>query len=282
MDLREKPGILQRFGEMLLRFRLIFVVVLACVCGYFFAGYTELLTFALAMSEMLGMKVAESNFVALWPWLLLLAVVLVPRFLLGGSRSGFAALVVTVVVPLALFGLLNTETLALPVLIGVAVLSLILFVVVKHGFGCASFPAFLAVAGWIGALGGLPVAYDRLEVAVFATLLASDMFAVALIAGKELKNGSPKNGALLEGVRKQFFPAVIGSVLAAVFFAMRSVAVNGAMDLQIVLMQLGLALGYLVYFYGLGFSLLSFAPFARLRADKRTMNVPKSSGVKKK
>lgn len=278
MDLREKPGLIQSFGEFILRFRLIFVVVLACVCGYLFAGYTEILTFGMAMSESIGMKVAEGNLVTLWPWLLLLLPLLLPRFIVSGVQVGIAALVLAIAMPAGFFALQNTESLALPVLIALAVISFVLFIVLKHGFGCAAFPAFLSVVGFIGAMGGLNVsAYSRYEIAVYATLLACDLFGIALNTGKKLVSGEPKNGALLFGLRKQFLALLITPVLFSVFFFVRGLVLTP----EAFGIHFALAAGYIVFFFFLSLPLLTFAPFARLRAKTREINVPKSTGVKK-
>lgn len=279
MDLREKPGILQRFGEIILRFRLVFVVVLAIACGAFFAGYTELLTFALAVSESIGIRVAEGNFLNLWPWLLLLAAALAPSFLLGGKKSGFTALALCILLPLAFFALQGSEAIVLPVLIALAIVSLVLLVVLKHSFGCAAFPAFLSAVGFVGVVGNFSLfSSSRLEVATYVTLIVIDIFAVSLIAGTELSSGAPKNGALLEGIRKQFFPAIVTALLAGIFYTVYGADYSGAAILRHAL----LALLSIVFFFFLSLPLLTFTPFARLRAEKREMNVPRSTGVKKK
>lgn len=279
MDLREKPGMIQRLGEMILRFRLIFVVVLACVCGYLFAGYTDILTFALAMSEALGIKVATFDFVAFLPWLLLPLFLLLPRFLACGKQAGFTSLVLCALMPAGFFALQNAEFLALPVMVSLALLSFILFVFVKHGYGCAAFPAFLSAIGFIGAIDGLNIGvFSRHEIAVFVTLLVCDIFTFAVIAGQKLAAGEPKNGALLWSLRKNFLPLVLTPVLCAILFAVK----GGCTEPRTFVAHLALSLGYIVFALFLSFPLLTFAPFARLRASKREMNVPKSTGVKKK
>ena len=131
MDLREKPGIIQRIGEFILRFRLVIVFILALVGGYFFAGWREFLTHILNVSELLGMRYVEGNFLSLWPFAVLLVALLLPRFLLGGMRLGFSALGIFIALPLILFSLQSSDAVVLPVVLSYAVLSIVLMVVVK-------------------------------------------------------------------------------------------------------------------------------------------------------
>lgn len=279
MDLREKPGFLQSIGEALLRFRLIFVFLLALLSGWFFAGWQELLTHILSISEMLGMRFAEKNFLPLWPWLVLFVLLLLPRFLLAGKRSGFSALGIFLLLPLALFGLQSSDSVILPVFISCATLSLIFLVFIKKAWASVLFPMLLTISAIVGTILGFSfVTFNSLEISTFAIVCASELFAISLLAGKELSLGVSKTGALLLAFQKQVKPAFISSVLLCLFFVFISNNYSGMNFLKYGALSLGV---FLVTFL-LGFPLYSFTPLARLRADKRSIKIPLSSADKAK
>ena len=68
MDLREKPGKVQKFLELMLRFRLIALVVMVIATVSFVAtGWQEFLSFPLSSSEAFGMWFAEVESIqSLW------------------------------------------------------------------------------------------------------------------------------------------------------------------------------------------------------------------------
>lgn len=279
MDLREKPGIIQRIGEFILRFRLVIVFILALVGGYFFAGWREFLTHILNVSELLGMRYAEGNFLSLWPFAVLLVVLLLPRFLLGGMQLGFSALGIFIALPLILFSLQSSDAVVLPVVLSYAVLSIILMVVVKKTWACMLLPMALSATTLVGSVLGMKfVNYPSYELSAFSVLMLAELLGFALLSGKELSLGSPKAGALIFAFKKTLLPAIISTVALAAFFILVGKDFTG----MAVLKHSALALGGFLCTFLLGVSLFSFTPLSRLRAEKRSIQVPKSSGTKEK
>lgn len=279
MDLREKPGIIQRCGEAVLRFRLVAIFVLALVAGFFFAGWQELITMILSVSESLGIRFAEGNYLALWPWAVLAFLLLLPRFLLAGRRSGFASLGVFVCFPLLIFAVQASDKMVLPFVISFASLSVLLMVVVKRAWACALFPMLLGMTSLVGSVLGMSFAkFSTLEIGAFALLLGADIFSISLLAGKELSLGLPKAGALLAGFKKQMLPAFLSFLFVGGFF----LVMERDFSSMTILKHSALALGSFLVTFVLGFSLFSFTPLSRLRAEKRSIRVPASSGTKEK
>ena len=68
MDLREKPGKVQTFLELMLRFRLIaFVVMVIATVSFVATGWQEIVSLPIGASESFGMWLAETEGVkALW------------------------------------------------------------------------------------------------------------------------------------------------------------------------------------------------------------------------
>ena len=272
MDLRKKATLFQQFGEIILRFRLIFVFVLASIVGYFFCGYREIFTWILSLSETLGIQVAKSNYISFLPYFLLIALILIPRFLLAKKISGFSFLGVSIVIPAFLFLLQGSDSIILPVFIAVSVLTIVLFFAVKHAFTCALFPAFLFSLALLGvSVNGVSFGFSNPEISMFLLLSLADMISISLISGIELKNGDPKTRALLHGIQKEFLPTLINMLTIVIFFIIK----QGNFTAKAILFQIVILLLYFILFYFLGVSLLSFAPFARLRAKKRSIELNK-------
>lgn len=273
MDLREKRGILQRFRESILRFRLIFIVLFAVLCGIFFGGYSAVCSFILGASEALGMRLSEGGLGGLWPWLLLLALLLVSRFPLAGKRSGFSLLGTSVAALAFLFLLQGSDPIVLASLILLALVALLLLVLLKHSFGCYAFPAYLLALAFLGCAAPFQPLFSFQEISILLVLLLSDLLAVALIAGKTLAEGLPKASSLLEGLKLQLLPSFLGALVTAAFFAWQA-GDNSALAWA---RHFALSISCFILFLLLGFPLLSFAPFSRLRAETRTLNLKKEA-----
>lgn len=273
MDLREKRGILQRFRESILRFRLIFIVVFAVLCGVFFSGYSAVCSLVLGASEALGMRLAGGNFGELWPWLLLLALLLGSRFPLAGKRSGFALLGTAAAAFAFLFALQGSDTVVLIALISLAVIAILLLALLRHSFGCYAFPAYLLAFAFLGCAAPYRAYFSFQELSALLVLLLSDLLAVSLIAGKNLHEGSPKASSLLEGLKLEFLPSLLGFLVTAAFFAWQA----GESSASAWARHFALSISCFILFLLLGFPLLSFAPFSRLRAETRSLNLKKEA-----
>ena len=112
--------------------------------------------------------------------------------------------------------------------------------------------------------------------AVLSTLAFSGVMALALVAGKELGEGSPQAGALVKAGKKMLAPVMISSLLA---LSALVVDMGGAVDEKKIGSAAILWVAFNVWFFGFTFGTLSFAPWERLRAGSRRV---KMSEKKKK
>ena len=111
MDLREKPGKIQKVLELFLRFRLISILVLIIASVSLMATrWQVMVSMPVASSEALGMWLAEhSGFTGLWQGGQYLAVsavaLMVLLFVFAGVRGGIAGLLGLCAMTFALFAL---------------------------------------------------------------------------------------------------------------------------------------------------------------------------------
>lgn len=269
MDLREKRSVKKKIGEAILRFRLIFVLLMAIGCGVLFSGYAD---WVRVLNEVA--QNGREHFLdgSAWLFLLLIGALSIPRFILGGLRFGLSFLGLFSASVLLSFLFQTFDSISAYVIIFFSILSLLLFILVRHSLACAIFPAVLSMGALVGAFRGASIFHDSVnEMAVFALLLFSDMISVSLIAGRELRAGASRNGAFLEGVSIGLPITCVNAFLIALFFSWRNHFDSLGEDIAFFF-------SYLAVFYLLSLPLLSFAPFGRLRAEKRSLKI---SGLNK-
>lgn len=284
MELREKPGKVQKLLELSLRFRLIFVLLLIGFSVAFLAtGWQQMGSLPLGASEALGMWIAGfTNVISAWnsaQYIFVAAVSMIVLYLVfGGARAAIAGLLSMVAFVGALFALGGDEDMLVIFFAAFAGVSLLLLFSVKWSVACTLFPFALSWLLLTGFLGWFPMMIGKawLMWAVLSTLAFSGVMALALVAGKELGEGSPQAGALVKAGKKMLAPVMISSLLA---LSALVVDMGGAVDGKKIGSAAILWVSFNVWFFGFTFGTMSFAPWDRLRAGSRRV---KMSDKKKK
>jgi hypothetical protein len=287
MDLREKPGKVQTFLELMLRFRLIALVVMVIATVSFVAtGWQEMVSLPLGSSEAFGMWLAETEGVkALWESARYIGVAaiacLVMFVVFGGVRAGIASAVSAVLSFAALYVLGGAESMPLPMFGILALVSLVLFLFVKWSVACALFPF---VVSWLFLSGILEIVSSKFGASaglmwgVHSAFAFACAMAFAVVAGKHLAAGVPQAGALVKAAKQLLVPVMGGALLlvAAVTFDM------GERNWAYAALQF---VAYAVWFYVFFFSISSFGPWERLRSGSRRVEMKdkkKKAPAKKK
>ena len=283
MELREKPGKVQKLLELSLRFRLIFVLLMiGFAAAFLVTGWQQMASLPLGASEALGMWIAKfTNVVSAWHSTQYLFVaglsMLVLYFVFGGVRGGFAGLIALVAFLGALYALGGDEDMLLMFFAVIAGLALLFVAFVKWSVACALFPFVLSWLLLTGFVSWFPMMIGKawLMWAVLSAIAFSGVMACALVAGKELGDGSPKAGALVKAGKKLLVPVLISSLLA-----ISAIVVD--MSVVVDAKRIGCAailwVAFNVWFFGFTFSTLSFAPWDRIRSGSRRVKM----GDKKK
>ena len=283
MDLREKPGKVQNFLELMLRIRLIAVVVMVVVTVTVLAkAWNGVVGLPIAASEGLGMWLAGvENVQSLWATSQYLAVAalacLVMFFVFGGVRAGIASIVSAALLGGSLMVMGGSEDLALPMYGILALVSLLLLLFAKLSVACVLFPFALAWLFLSAALTAIPWPAEEpmnLVWGVYSAFGFASSMAFALVAGKHLGAGAPQNGAIVKAARQMFAPVIIGAFLleAAITVDMR----GKANVIYGILRYLVFVAWFLVFVIPVS----SFAPWERLRAGSRRVEM-KSKKKKK-
>lgn len=279
MDLREKPGKVQKMLELMLRFRLIFVVVMVAFVVMFLAtGWQMMGSMPLGASEALGMWFAKiEDAASAWDsaqYLFVAAVAMLALFFVfGGVRSGISGIVSTLLFVAALFFLSGDEEMLLIFFGSFALLSLILILVAKWSVACILFPFAVAWLLMTGFLGWFPMMVGNawLMWAVLSGIGFASCVSTALIAGQKLGEGTPVTGALIFAGKKMLLPVVISSLLALAALTVDM----GTADGKSIGAAAILWVSFFVWFFGFLFGTASFAPWERLRAGSRRVQMKK-------
>ena len=287
MDLREKPGKVQTFLELMLRFRLIaFVVMVIATVSFVATGWQEIVSLPIGASESFGMWLAETEGVkALWESARYIGVAaiacLVMFVVFGGVRAGIASAVSAVLSFAALYVLGGAESMPLPMFGILALVSLVLFLFVKWSVACALFPF---VVSWLFLSGILEIVSSKFGASaglmwgVHSAFAFACAMAFAVVAGKHLAAGVPQAGALVKAAKQLLVPVMGGALLlvAAITFDM------GERNWAYAVIQF---VAYAVWFYVFMFSISSFAQWERMRSGSRRVEMKdkkKKAPAKKK
>ena len=280
MDLREKPGKVQKILELVLRFRLISVLLLVlCSVALVATQWQAMVSLPVAASESLGMWLAEHGGVAgLWQggqYLAVSAVALVVMlFVFGGIRGGVSGLLGLVAFAGALMILGGAESMVL-IFFGVfTFLALVFLFFVKVGISCTLFPFALCwvfLTALVALVSGVVPVAPWLLWAVLSAIGFALILAFSLVSAKLLAEGSPRAGAIVRSGKKLLLPVAISSFIAlgALILDMDRAALSaGAIAKGVCLW-----LGFNLWFYGFLFPLVSFAPWDRLRSKERRVKL---------
>ena len=158
MELREKPGKVQKLLELSLRFRLIFVLLMVGFSVAFLAtGWQQMASLPLGASEALGMWVANfTNVASAWhssQYIFVAALSMIVLFsVFGGVRGGVGGLLALAAFVGSLFALGGDEDLLLVFFAVFAGVALLLVFFAKWSVACALFPfalSWLLLTGFV-------------------------------------------------------------------------------------------------------------------------------------
>ena len=289
MDLREKPGKIQKFLELMLRFRLITLVVMVIAMVSFLATrWQEVVSLPLASSEAFGMWLAEIESVpAAWDSAQYLAVAglacVVLFFVFGGIRSGVASILSSALLVAALYIMGGAESMPGPMFGIFAAVALVLLLFAKLSIACGLFPFALSWLFLSGLLAVLPenVGPKWLLWAVLSVFAFASSMAFSLTAGKHLGAGMPQAGALVKASKQMMVPVLVGALLliAAVAFDMPQVVEGETAQAEPVsvwshvpgaLLLWGV---FAAWFFVFLAPVSSFAPWERLRSGSRRVEM---------
>ena len=290
MEFREKPGKVQKLLELSLRFRLIFVLLMIGFSVAFLAtGWQQMASLPLGASEALGMWISRfTNVASAWnssQYILVAGLsMIVLYFVFGGVRGGFGGLIALAGFIGALFALGGDEEMLLIFFASFAGLALLLVLLAKWSIACVLFPFTLSWLLLTGFVSWFPMMIGKawLMWAVLSAIAFSGVIACALVAGKELGEGSPQAGALVKAGKKMLAPVMIASLLA-----LSALVVD--MSVIVDWRRIGCAaiiwVAFNVWFFGFTFGTMSFAPWERIRSGSRRVKMSdkkKGSSKKKK
>ena len=290
MELREKPGKVQKLLELSLRFRLIFVLLMiGFSVAFVVTGWQQMASLPLGASEALDMWISKfTNVVSAWhssQYIIVAALsMIVLYFVFGGMRGGFGGLFALAAFVGSLFALGGDEDMLFVFFAVFAGLALLLVLFAKWSVACALFPFALSWLLLTGFLAWFPLMVGKawLMWAVLSAIAFSGVVACALVAGKELGEGSPQAGALVKAGKRMLAPVLIASLLA-----LSALVVD--MSVIVDWRRIGCAsiiwVAFNVWFFGFTFGTLSFAPWERIRAGSRRVKMSdkkKGSSKKKK
>ena len=303
MDLREKPGKVQKFLELMLRFRLIALVVMVVVTiplllmnvkGFLVSGWQGFVSVPVAASESFGMWLSGIQGVqGLWSSAQFLVAAgvacVVMLFVFGGIRAGVASIVSTLVSFGILILLDGDESVVLPMFGILALVSLVLFIFVKKSVACALFP-FVLCSFFIPCLVDLSpwiLSENSIEfwLAAFAMFAFANSMAFAVVAGKHLGAGVPQAGALVKAARQMVVPVLVGALLLVAALAETRVETPAMPVVTAHTSWLYVAVRYVVlvvWFFVFFFPISSFAPWGRLRAGSRRVEMKSKKKTSKK
>ncbi|MDR1760305.1 MAG: hypothetical protein LBR60_07250 [Fibrobacter sp.] len=270
MDLREKPGKVQTFVEFLRRFRLIFLIVLIPLFIVFMPPLFDMVSYVLGAAENFAMQ--KGSFLAsenlLWFAGAVLCLFILRYFFFGAS--GLIALFWSILFVPALLILLNgSDEVILALAGGILAILLVLTVLIKSATVCVFVPVYLSLL----AVTALAVTFDFSYFVwkSFAVLAIADLFSFGFSAGKLLREGTPKDGALLRVYSKQIYGIFFSALTVSLFFAFPMILAGSANTL---IAESFIPFGfYFAWMTLIIFPLLTLAPFGRLRAEKRRVKL---------
>jgi len=275
MELREKPGLLQRVAEASIRFRLVLLALMIPLWAVFAHSWTDFISCLLAGAEVNGQMIfslmqgeVPLKSLLLGPMFVILLLFLV-RGKFFGWRNGLLWLGGVVALMLLMFLLEGSEPILAFVVMAILVLAVTLLFFVKSLVAVTLLPLLLLAYGlstWLLSLQVSPVGWQGIM-----ALFLADSVAMLVGVGLDLRAGRQVTGAV-SGSLHRHLPVILASfaALAAtdVFFVYLGVPVLGAQNL---LLSLLVYLSYVVWMLAVFIPVISFCPLGRLRASKRTL-----------
>lgn len=282
MELREKPGKIQKLMELLLRFRLIFVVIMIVLIAMFSArNWQGMISLPAAASEGFGIWFAGIESVqSIWASGQYIIVSLITSFVLlfvfCGIRGGIASIVGAFLFAIALFSLAGADSMVLPFFLVYTFLSLILLLFAKWGVACSLFPFAIFWLVLTGFCACIPIAEVKtwLVWAVFSAIAFSYNLAFSMTAEKLLSDGTPQAGAVVKSAKKMLLPLLLTALITsiALFFDMSKEIDNKTKVASAIIVFFI----FVLWFYLFQIPILSFAPWHKLRSKERRVKMDKT------
>ena len=277
MDLREKPGKVQKFAEFVLRFRLIVVILLALACIFAGPAFLDVISYVLGATEECSMcvfKLCNGGFLASSGILIHVAVgaavIFGLRLFVSGFRSAMMFLIALACVPMLVLALSGSEEVILYIYGVAGLIALILCIFVKHSQTCALIPLYLMSFAYTSYCTATEI--PELTWGAYMVLIVADTFGITILAGHELSDGTPVSGAVIKAFRKLFLPILVSALAVALVSTIYSVHSLKEVPLALTLRLRDAAVYVLAVSAGV-LPLISFMPLKRLRAAERKIKL---------
>lgn len=299
MDLRQKPGKVQKILEILMRIRLLSVVgLVVATIAIMASNWQNVVSLPVGASGALAEWLPDFSVANAWNSAQYLVVAtiatVVLSFVFGKVRAGVASIASIALFVGSLILMDGNETMPLiffGVLAGVSVVCLLF---VKLGVACGLFPFVL---GWLFLSALVAVLQPSLEPSylVWAALSAlgfAGAMGLSALAGKFLGEGMPQAGAMVKAAKQMVIPMLVSSLLVvtAIAFDMPAAqVVEGAAKPADGANIWGAILFFFVFnlwYFVILFPMMTFAPWDRLRSGSRRVEMkdkkkPAAKGKKK-
>lgn len=286
MDLREKPGKVQKILEILMRIRLLSLVgLVVATVAILASSWQNVVSLPVGASGALAEWLPDFSVANAWnsaQYLVVAAIAtVVLSFVFGKVRGGVASLVSIALFVGSLILMDGNETMPLIFFGILALVSVVCILFVKLGVAFGLFPF---VIGWLFLSALVAVLQPSLEPSylVWAALSAlgfAGSMGFAAISGKFLGEGMPKGGAMVKAAKQMVVPVLSSSLLVvtAIAFDMSNVqAVEGVVQPAKNANVWGAVLFFFVFnlwFFVIQFPIMTFAPWDRLRSGSRRVEM---------
>ncbi|PWJ62083.1 MULTISPECIES: hypothetical protein [unclassified Fibrobacter] len=286
MDLREKPGKVQKILEILMRIRLLSLVgLVVATIAVLASSWQNIVSLPVGASGALVEWLPDFSVANAWNSAQYLVVAtiatVVLSFVFGKVRAGVSAVASIALFVGSLVLMDGNETMPLIFFGVLALVSIVCILFVKMGVACGLFPFVL---GWLFLSALVAVLQPSLEPSylVWAALSAlgfAGTMGLSALAGKYLGEGMPKGGAMVKAAKQMVVPMLVSSLLVvtAIAFDMPNVqVVEGAAQPAKNANIWGAVLFFFVFnlwFFVIQFPVMTFAPWERLRSGSRRVEM---------
>lgn len=286
MDLREKPGKVQKILEIFMRIRLLSVVGLVIATVAMIASsWQNIVSLPVGASGALAEWLPDFSVANAWnsaQYLVVAALATVVLcFVFGKVRAGVSSIVSIALFVGSLILMDGNETMPLMFFGTLAMVSIVCILFVKFGVAFGLFPF---VISWLFLSALVAVLQPSLEPSylVWAALSAlgfAGAMSFSAIAGKFLGEGMPKGGAMVKAAKQMVVPMLASSLLvvAAIAFDMSNApVVEGVAQPDKNANIWGAILFFFVFnlwFFVIQFPVMTFAPWDRLRSGSRRVEM---------
>lgn len=285
MDLREKPGKVQKVLEILMRIRLLSLVGLVIASVAMIAtSWQNVVSLPIGASGALAEWLPEFTPETAWnsaQYLLVATLATVVLFFVFGKvRGGVWSIVSMALFVGSLILMDGNETMPMIFFAVLTGISIVAILFVKLGVACGLFPFVL---GWLFLSALVAVLQPSLEPAylVWASLSAlgfAGAMGLSSVAAKYLGEGMPKGGAMVKAAKQMVVPVLASSllVITAIAFDMPAAQqVEGAVQTENANVW-GAILFFFVFnlwYFVILFPMMTFAPWERLRSGSRRVEM---------